>query len=54
MVSFISKTSPNIVVRPILALKEELRNLKFLTKTMDESLWKDANFAVSFNQVFIL
>ena len=46
---FPTRTFPDTFSWSILYKNQSLRNLKFLTKTMDQNLWKNSNFAFFIN-----
>ena len=50
--SLLSRTSPNYFCQSILPKKKGSGNFKFLIKTTDWPLWKNAIFATSLNRCF--
>ena len=49
---FLTRTFQDTFSRSILHKSQSWRNLKFLTKTMDQNLWKNSNFAFFINSCF--
>ena len=49
---FLTRTFPDTFSWSILHKNQSWRNLKFLTKTMDQNLWKNSNFAFFINSCF--
>ena len=49
---FLTRTSPDTFSWSVLHKNQRWRNLKFLTKTMDQNLWKHSNFAFFINSCF--
>ena len=51
---FLTRTSPNTFCGFILHNTKGSKNFQFLTKTMDEPLWKNANFCGFWKPMFSL
>ena len=49
---YLTRTFPDTFSWSILYKNQSLRNLKFLTKTMDQNLWKNSNLAFFINSCF--
>ena len=49
---FLTRTFPDTFSWSILHKNQSWRNLKFLTKTMDQNLWKNSNFAFFIKSCF--